>query len=105
LRQSLLNGIEIRCDRNGLLLGLWRARRAMAAGLRALTYPRREPPPGATRPRDGHDWDLDVDLGNWAASGDFLLVRVGARGKLVELTNADLVLWEILLGLDYLLHR
>jgi hypothetical protein len=104
-RLPLLNGIELRCDRNGLLLGLGLARRAMAAGLRALSYPRREPPPSETRPRDGHDWDLDVDLGNWVASGDFLLVRVGARGELVDLTNADLGLWEILLGLDYLLHR
>lgn len=69
----------------------------MAAGLRALSFPRREPPPSETRPRD--------DLGNWAASGGFLLVRIGARGELVELTNADLGLWEILLGLDYLLHR
>jgi hypothetical protein len=89
----------------GLLLGLGLARRAMAAGLRALTYPRREPSPSETRPRDGHDWDLDVDLGNWAASGDFLLVQVGARGELVELTNANLGLWEVLLGFDYLLHR
>jgi len=105
LRQSLLNGIEIRCDRNGLLLGLGLVRQSMAAGLCALTSPRREPPPSATRPRDGHDWDLDVDLGNWVASGDFLLVRVDARGELVELANADLGLWKILLGLDYLLHR
>jgi hypothetical protein len=46
-----------------------------------------------------------VDLGNWVASGDFLLVRVGAGGELVGLTNADLGLWEILLGRDYILHR
>lgn len=98
-RIPMFNGIELCCDRNGLLLGLGFARRAMAAGLRALTYPRREPPPS------GHDWDLDVDLGNWVASGDFMLVRVGAGGELVELTNADLGLWEILLGLDYLLYR
>jgi hypothetical protein len=77
----------------------------MAAGLRALSPSRREPPPSETRPRDGHDWDLDVDLGNWAASGDFLLVRLGAGGELVDLTNADLGLWEILLGLDYILNR
>ena len=102
-RLPLFDGIELCCDRNGLLLGLGLARRAMAAGLRAKTYPRHEPPPSETRP-DGRDWDLDVDLGDWAASGDFVLVRV-AGGELVNLTNADLGLWEILLGLDYILNR
>jgi hypothetical protein len=33
------------------------------------------------------------------------MVQVGARGELVELTNASLGLWEVLLGFDYLLHR
>ena len=102
-RLPLFDGLELRCDRNGLLLGLGLARRAMAAGLRALTSPRVEPP-RQTLPGSGHDWDLDKDLGNWSASGDFLLVRV-ADGELVDLTSADLSLWEILLGLDYLLHR
>lgn len=104
-RLLLFDGIELRSDRNGLLLGLGLARRAMAAGLRALSYPRRELPPSDTRPREGHDWDLDVDLGNWRASGDFLLVRVGAAGELVGLTEADVGLWEIVLGLDYILNR
>jgi hypothetical protein len=103
-RVPLLDGLELCCDRNGLLLGLGLARRAMAAGLRAKTYPRRDRSGAAPSP-DGRDWDLDVDLGDWAASGDFLLVRVAAGGGLVDLTNADLGLWELLLGLDYLLHR
>lgn len=104
-RLPLVDGIELRCDRNGLLLGLGLARRAMIAGLRALTFPRPEPPPSATRPREGRDWGLDVDLGNWPASGDFLLVRVGEGGDLVDLAEADVALWQILLGLDYLLYR
>jgi hypothetical protein len=104
VRLPLLDGIELRCDRNGLLLGLGLARRAMAAGLRALTYPRREPPNDAPPP-DDRDWNLDVDLGDWPASGNFLLVRVAAGGGLVDLTSADLGFWKILLGLDYLLHR
>jgi hypothetical protein len=101
----LLDGVEFRCDRNGLLLGLRLAPPRHAAGLRALTYPRREPSPSETRPRDGHNWDPDVDLGSWAASGGFLMVQVGARGELVELTNANLGLWDVLFGFDYLFHR
>jgi hypothetical protein len=31
--------------------------------------------------------DLDVDLGDWSASGDFLLVRVAVGGGLVDLTK------------------
>lgn len=105
VRLPLLDGIELRCDRNCLLLGLGLARRAMVAGLRARMFPRSDPPPSATRPRDGHDWDLDKDLGDWYASADFLLVRVGASGQLVDLTIADVGIWEILLSLDYVLHR
>ena len=55
-----------------------------------------------------HDPSALVDsgsVGNWAAGGDFLLVRVGARGEPVELTSGDLGLWEILLGLDDLMRR
>jgi hypothetical protein len=74
----------------------------MAAGLRARTYPQRDRPVDRPSP-DGTD--LDVDLGDWCASGDFLLVRVAADGGLVDLTNADVGFWEILLGLDYILHR
>lgn len=103
-RISLLNDIELHCDRNGQLLGLGLARRAMAAGLRARTYPRRDRPEDAPPP-DGRDWDLDVDLGDWPASGDFLLVRVVAGGGPVDLTSADVGFWQILLSLDYLLHR
>jgi hypothetical protein len=103
-RVPLLDGLELCCDRNGLLLGLGLARRAMAAGLRARTYPQRDRPTDTPSP-NGRDRDLDVDLGDWCASGDFLLVRVAADGELVDLTNADVGFWEILLGLDYLLHR
>jgi hypothetical protein len=103
-RLPLVDGIELCCDRNGLLLGLGLARRAMAAALRARTYPRRDRPGNAPSP-DGRDRDLDVDLGDWSASGDFLLVRVAAGGGLVDLTSPDIWLWEILLGLDYIVHR
>src|SRR4051812_39018096 len=103
-RLPLFDDLELRCDRNGLLLGLGLARRAMAAGLRARMYPQRDRPADAPA-SSGQDRDLDMDLGDWYASGDFLLVRVAAGGGLVDLTHADVGLWEILLSLDYLLHR
>ncbi len=99
-RLPLTDGIELWCDRNGLLLGLGFARRAIVAGIRALTFPRPEPPPS-----EDHDRKLDVDLSDWPASADFALVRVGAGGELVDLTSAKLGLWQILLGFDYLLYR
>jgi hypothetical protein len=102
-RLPLFDDLELRCDRNGLLLGLGLARRAMAAGLRARTYPKRDRPRDAPSPDDRDR--LDVDLGDWRASGDFLLVRVAAGGGLVDLTHADVSLWEILLSLGYLQHR
>ena len=77
----------------------------VGGGLRALSSLRLEPSPIETPPCDGHDRDLDVDLSNWPASGDFVVVRVGTGGELVDMTTADLGLWEILLGLDYLLYR
>jgi hypothetical protein len=43
--------------------------------------------------------------GRFVRQRDFLLVRVAAGGGLVDLTNADVGFWEILLGLDYILHR
>lgn len=46
-----------------------------------------------------------MDLGDWPASGDFLLVRVAPGGGLVDMTHTDIWFWEILLGLDYILHR
>jgi hypothetical protein len=99
-RLPLTNGIELWCDRNGLLLGLGFARRAIVAGIRALSSLRDKTPPS-----EPHDWDLDVALSNWPASADFALVRVGASGELMDMSMADLGLWEILLGFDYIQYR
>ncbi|HEX7840227.1 MAG TPA: hypothetical protein VF469_22270 [Kofleriaceae bacterium] len=101
-RLPLLDGLELCCDRNGLLLGLGLARRALAASLHARIFPRRDRA-GAAPSSDG--WDLDLDLGDWPVSGDFLLVRIAAGGELVDLTDTDVRFWEVLLGLDYILHR
>jgi hypothetical protein len=40
-----------------------------------------------------------------ACQRDFLLARVDARGELADLTEDDIRLWMLWLGLDYVLHR
>jgi hypothetical protein len=98
-RLTLLDGVELCCDRDGLLLGLALARRALAM----FTFaPQRAE--GTIFP-DGRNLGLGLNLDEWPVSGDFLLTRVAAGGELVDLTESDVGFWMFWLGLDYVLHR
>lgn len=92
----LHDGIQLYCNRGGMLFGLALARRALALSLA-------EPSRFEVRL---HFENTELDLGpkEWPASGDFLLARA-AGGELVDLTEEDIRLWMFWLGLDYILHR
>lgn len=49
--------------------------------------------------------ELDLRPKEWPANGDFVLVRVGGGGGLVDLTEDDIRLWMFWLGFDYILYR
>jgi hypothetical protein len=96
-RLPLLDGVELCCDRDGLLLGLALVRRA------PTMFPAAPRRPAVAPSVDG--WSLGLSLGEWPVSGDFLLARVAAGGELVDLTESDVRFWMFWLGLDYLLHH
>jgi hypothetical protein len=93
----LHDGIQLCCNRGGLLFGLALARRALALSLA-------EPSGFEVRLRFENS-ELDLGPKEWPANGDFLLARVGAGDELVDLTEDDIRLWMFWLGLDYILHR
>ena len=93
----LHDGIQLCCNRGGLLFGLALARRSLALSLA-------EPSRFEVRL---HFENSERDLGpkEWPANGDFLLARVDAGGELVDLTEDDIRLWMFWLTLDYILNR
>ncbi len=93
----LHDGIQLYCNRGGLLFGLALARRALALSLA-------EPSRFEVRLRFENS-ELDLGPKEWPANGDFLLARIGPGGELVDLTEDDIRLWMFWLGLDYILHR
>ena len=93
----LHDGIQLYCNRGGLLFGLALARRALALSLA-------EPSRFEVKLRFENS-ELDLGPKEWPANGDFLLARVGAGGELVDLTEDDIRLWMFWLGLDFILHR
>lgn len=96
-RLPLLDGVELCCDRDGLLFGLALARRALAMSTVAPQRAEVTLFPGG--------WNLGLNLDEWPVSGDFLLTRVAAGGELVDLTESDVSFWMFWLGLDYVLNR
>ena len=93
----LHDGIQLYCNRGGLLFGLALARRALAMSLA-------EPSGFEVRLRFENS-ELDLGPREWPANGDFLLARVAAGGELVDLTEDDIRLWMFWLGLDHILNR
>jgi hypothetical protein len=96
-RIPLHDGVELSCDRDGLLFGLALVRRALEMS------PTTWWPPAVVPSPDGRS--LSLDTGEWPVSGDFLLVRADAGGDLVDLTEADVRFWMFWLGLEYVLRR
>ena len=93
----LHDGIQLCCNRGGVLFGLALARRALAMSLA-------EPSQFEVRLRFENS-ELDLGPKEWPANGDFLLARVAASSELVDLTEDDIRLWMFWLGLDYILNR
>lgn len=93
----LHDGIQLCCNRGGLVFGLALARRALAMSLA-------EPSRFEVRLRFENS-ELDLGPKEWPASGDFLLARTAVGGELVDLTEDDIRLWMFWLGLDYILNR
>jgi hypothetical protein len=93
----LHGGIQLCCNRGGLLFGLALARRALALSLA-------EPSRFEIKL---HFQNSERDLGpkEWPANGDFLLARVDAGDELVDLTEDNIRLWMFWLGIDYILNR
>ena len=96
VRLPLRDGIELCCDRDGLVFGLALARRALAASIAeplryevALQFDSAE---SALTPSE------------WPVSADFALARVAADGELVDLTESDVRHWMFWLGLDYVMN-
>lgn len=96
-RVPLHDGVQLYCDRDGLLLGLTLAHRALATSPAA---PRRSEP---TLRFDRSEPVLGSD--EWPVSADFLLARINDGGGLVDLTESDIKHWMFWLGLDYFLNR
>jgi Domain of unknown function (DUF3846) len=81
----LYDGVHLCCDRDGLLLGLTLARRALARSV---------------------PWRSEIiDRSVSPISGDFLLARINALGELVDLTELDVRFYLFWLGLEHVLHR
>jgi hypothetical protein len=94
---QLHDGIQLCCNRGGLLFGLALARRALALSLA-------EPSRFEVKLRFDNS-ELDLGPREWPANGDFVLARVATGGELVDLTDDDIRLWMFWLGLDYILNR
>jgi hypothetical protein len=91
------DGIQLYCNRGGLLFGLTLARWALALSLAE--------PSRFEIKLHFHNSERDLGPKEWPANGDFLLARVGAGGELVDLTEDDIRLWMFWLGLDYIMKR
>lgn len=91
------DGVEIWCNRDGLLFGLTLTRRVLASSLTQLE------PSGITLQVE--DLKAGFGLNEWPANGDFVLARSGAAGRLADLTESDLEHWMFWLGLDHLAYR
>lgn len=96
VRIPLHDGVQLYCDRDGLLLGLSLARRAVASfpaaprrSETALRFDRSGPVPGSDE---------------WPVSADFLLARANDGGGLVDLTDSDIEHWMFWLELDRFLN-
>lgn len=94
---ALYDGVNLWCNRDGLVFGLTLTRRVLASALTRLE------PYEITLQVD----DLKAGLGleEWPANGDFVLARSGADGGLADLTESDIAHWMYWLGLDYLAYR
>jgi hypothetical protein len=90
---ALYGGVELWCNRDGLLFGLTLTRRVVAIS-RTADW------------RVGALWlhvaGLTVDVGEevWRANGDFVLARSGSDGKLADLTEPDITHWMFWLSHD-----
>ena len=93
----LPGGIELWCDRDGLLSGLLLVRRAVAMSLAKLGQSK------ITLVFDRSDPGLGLD--EWPVSGDFLLARATDDGRLVDLTESDVTLFMSWLKLVYIQRR
>jgi hypothetical protein len=87
---QLHDGIQLCCNRGGLVFGLALARRALALSLA-------EPSRFEVRLRFENS-ELALGPKEWPANGDFVLARVGVGGELVDLTEDDIRLWMFWLG-------
>jgi hypothetical protein len=93
----LHDGIQLYCNRGGLVFGLALTRRALAMSLAV--------PSRFEVKLRFEDSELDLGPKEWPANGDFVLVRTAAGGELVDLTEDDIRLWMFWLGLDHILNR
>jgi hypothetical protein len=91
------DGIQLCCNRNGLVFGFALARRVLAM---ALTEPGQFE---ITLEGEGSASGLGVE--GWPANGDFLVARTAVDGGLADLTESDIKRWMFWLGLDYILKR
>jgi hypothetical protein len=93
----LHDGIQLCCNRGGLLFGLALARRVLAL---SLAQPSRFQ---VTL----HFENSELDLGprEWPANGDFLLARTADGGELADLTEDDVRFWMGWLWFDYVLRH
>jgi hypothetical protein len=89
------DGIQLYCNRGGLLFGLALARWALALSLAE--------PSRFEIKLHFHNSERDLGPKEWPANGDFLLARVGGDGGLVDLTEDDIRLWMFWLGLHYIM--
>lgn len=96
-RIPLHDGVELCCNRDGLLCGLWLARRKLTA---PPAMPWR---PGSTLRFDRPEPVLGPD--EWLASADFLIARFAGGGELADLTEDDVRFWMGWLWFDYVLRR
>ena len=94
---ALDDGIQLCCNRNGLVFGLALTRRILAM---ALTEP------GQFKiTLEAEDSASGLGVEGWPANGDFLVARIAVDGGLADLTESDIKRWMFWLGLDYILKR
>jgi hypothetical protein len=93
----LHDGVQLCCNRGGLVFGLALARRALALSLAK--------PSRFEVTLRFENSELDLGPREWPASDDFVLARTATGGELVDLTEDDVRLWMFWLGLDYILNR
>ncbi|HEX7841796.1 MAG TPA: hypothetical protein VF469_30205 [Kofleriaceae bacterium] len=87
---TLYAGIQLWCNRDGLVAGLMLIRHV-------LDPPSIEPERFEAR-NQSEGW-------KWTTKGDFLLARSGERGEPADLTESDIEHCMFWLGLDYILPR